>query len=64
MHRNFSVNDLNIEMFHGTSIVLSDKNLASSRKNCLRRFSNNKGADQPAQADPRLCYSLFGNYHI
>ena len=33
-------------------------------KTCLRRFANNKGADQPAQSDQRLCYSLFGKHHI
>ena len=27
-------------------------------------FANNKGADQPAQSDQRLCYSLLKKYHI
>ena len=30
-------------------------------KTFLLGFANNKGADQP---DQRLCYSLFGKYHI
>ena len=33
-------------------------------KTCLRGFANNTGADQPAQSDQRLCYLLFGKYHI
>ena len=33
-------------------------------KTCLRGFSNNTGAYQPAQTDQRLCYSLFGKYHV
>ena len=33
-------------------------------KTCLRGFANNTRADQPAQSDQRLCYSLFGKYHI
>ena len=31
-------------------------------KTCLRGFAN-KGADQPAQTDQGLCYSLTGKYH-
>ena len=35
----------------------------NAKKNCLRGFENNKGADQPAhpQSDQHICYSLFGN---
>ena len=33
-------------------------------KTCLWGFVNNKGADQPAKSDQRLCYSLFGKYQI
>ena len=35
-------------------------------KTCHPGFANNTGADQPAhpQSDQRLCYSLFGKYHI
>ena len=33
-------------------------------KTCLCGFENNKGADQPAQSDQRLCYSLIEKYHI
>ena len=33
-------------------------------KTCLRLFANNTGADQPAQTDQPLSYSLFGKYHM
>ena len=29
-----------------------------------RGFENKTGTDQPAQSDQRLCYSLFGKYHM
>ena len=33
-------------------------------ENLFSGLANNKGADQPAQADLRLCYSLIRKYHI
>ena len=36
-------------------------------KTCLQGFANNKGADPAcasAQSDRRLCYSLFGKFHM
>ena len=34
----------------------------STRENLSSGFANNKGADQPAQSDQRLCVSLFEKY--
>ena len=34
------------------------------QKSCLRGFANNKGADQPAQTDQRLCNALMKKYNI
>ena len=39
-------------------------NWASTQETCLWWFANKTGADQPAQFDQCLCYSLIGNYHI
>ena len=36
---------------------------ALTREN-LSGFAKNNGTDQPVQSDQRLCYSLFGKYHI
>ena len=40
------------------------KHEPSHEKMCLMSYANNKGADQPAQSDQRLCCSLLRWYNI
>ena len=47
----------------GNAVVLS-LNGPRCEKICLRGIANNTGADQDAQSDQRLCYSLFRKYHM
>ena len=64
MPRHIRVTDLNIEMFHGTSIVLSDKKWASTGEHLSLEVFEQQLRRPACAADQRLCYSFFGEYHI
>ena len=60
--------DLNLNPHANMYLMLDTRSYwPHCEKTSLLKFANNKGVDQSAliaQAGQRICYSLFGKYHI